>query len=86
MFNKILTLLFLMSVNISVSYAQFDNTGTSVANFLKIGVGGRGEAMGGAFTALTDDATSLYWNPSGISRMENSEAVFLRLIGFMIWS
>ena len=76
MFNKILPLLFLMSVNISVSYAQFDNTGTSVANFLKIVVGGRGVAMGGAFTALTDDATSLYWNPSGISRMENSEAVF----------
>jgi len=76
MFNKMLTLLFLMSVNISVSYAQFDNTGTSVANFLKIGVGGRGEAMGGAFTALVDDATSLYWNPSGISRMGGSEAVF----------
>jgi len=76
MFEKILTLLFLISVNISVSYAQFDNTGTSVANFLKIGVGGRGEALGGAFTALANDATSLYWNPSGIARMESSEAVF----------
>ena len=44
--KNILKLLLIVCLNVSVSYAQFDNTGTSVANFLKIGVGGRGEAMG----------------------------------------
>lgn len=76
MYKRILVLLFFMFMNNSVSFAQFDNTGTSVANFLKIGVGGRGEAMGGAFTALVDDATALYWNPSGIARIENNQTVF----------
>lgn len=55
------------------TWAQFDNVGTSAANFLKIGVGSRAEAMGGAFVAQVDDITSLYWNPAGLARMQNSE-------------
>ena len=47
--------------------------GTSTANFLKIGVGARASAMGNAFVAMADDATTLYWNPSGIAMMEGSE-------------
>jgi hypothetical protein len=31
----------------SILFGQFDNAGTSAANFLKIGVGGRATAMGG---------------------------------------
>ena len=37
-----------ISIIISVLFGQFDNSGTSAANFLKIGVGGRAAAMGGA--------------------------------------
>ncbi len=43
---------------------QSDQVGTSMANFLKIGVGPRAIAMGDAFVALSDDASSLYWNPA----------------------
>ncbi len=35
-------------------------------NFLKLGIGARAVAMGSAFTAVSDDANSLFWNPSGI--------------------
>jgi tetratricopeptide (TPR) repeat protein len=28
--------------------------------------------MGGAFTAVSDDATSLYWNPAGLPRLEQT--------------
>lgn len=35
--------------------------------FLEIGVGGRGVAMGGAVTAHTGDALSFYWNPAGMA-------------------
>lgn len=33
--------------------------------FLEIGVGARGVAMGGAMCSVTDDASSFYWNPAG---------------------
>jgi len=31
------------------------------------GVGARAEGMGGAFVAVADDATAVYWNPAGIA-------------------
>jgi hypothetical protein len=34
--------------------------------FLKIQVGARALGMGGAFTAVADDATAPYWNPAGM--------------------
>jgi hypothetical protein len=38
--------------------------GISSFTFLKIGVGARAIAMGEAFSATSDDASSLYWNPA----------------------
>lgn len=46
-----------------------DNTGTSCANFLKIGVGARAAAMSGACTAAITDYSALYWNPAGIAHL-----------------
>ena len=40
--------------------------GTRGANFLEIGVGARGLALAGAYTALAEGVTALYWNPAGI--------------------
>jgi len=49
-------------------YAQdFAPVGTAVAQFLEIGVGARGTGMGEAFTALTNDAGSAFWNPAGLA-------------------
>ena len=48
-------------------------SGTTTADFLKIGVGARATAMGEAFTALANDGTSLYWNPAGLIQMEKRE-------------
>jgi hypothetical protein len=31
------------------------------------GIGTRAEGMGGAFVAVADDATAIYWNPAGIA-------------------
>lgn len=38
-------------------------------NFLEIGVGAKGLAMGGAVVAGADDATAVFWNPAGITSM-----------------
>src|SRR5690606_725460 len=37
------------------------------AAFLELGVGARALALGGAFVALGEGPTSLYWNPAGIA-------------------
>ncbi len=50
-----------------------NKTGTTAANFLKIGVGSRAIGMGGAFVALANDASAMFWNPGGIARLERSE-------------
>lgn len=41
--------------------------------FLRIGAGARALAMGGAFTAIADDATAAYWNPAGLTQLEKQE-------------
>ena len=43
------------------------NVGTSAATFLEIGVGARAMAMGGAYAAVANDVSALYWNPAGIA-------------------
>lgn len=48
--------------------------GAETASFLDIGVGGRALAMGGAHTALADDANALYWNPAGLAALEKRHA------------
>ncbi len=35
--------------------------------YLSIGIGGKGHAMGGAMVAATNDVTSGYWNPAGLA-------------------
>lgn len=46
--------------------------GTYAGDFMAIGGGVRSISMGGAFCAVADDATALYWNTSGISNIERS--------------
>lgn len=47
--------------------------GTNGAPFLQIAAGARAAALGGAYTALADDAASLMWNPAGLARVRRAE-------------
>jgi hypothetical protein len=55
----------------------FAKVGTIGAQFLKVGVGGRGVAMGESFVAIADDASALYWNPAGIAQLEGKSQILL---------
>jgi len=55
-----------------------NKTGTTAAGFLKIGAGARAVSMGGAFVSLADDASAMYWNPSGIVQLKRSELLVNR--------
>ncbi|NOY59237.1 MAG: UPF0164 family protein [Calditrichaeota bacterium] len=65
-------MLFLLLFSFSSSFAA-GNTGLA---FLKIGVGARATAMGEAYTATADDATSLFWNPAGSAWLNSRRAHF----------
>jgi hypothetical protein len=55
------------------------DAGTRGAQFLKVGVGGRAVAMGGAFVGVADDATAIYWNPAGLAALNGTELSFMHL-------
>ena len=44
--------------------------GTTAAEFLSIPIGARATAMGNAYSASVNDATAIYWNPSGLAAMD----------------
>ena len=50
-----------------------DKTGTTAAKFLSTNIGSKAVGMGGAFTALANDGSAMYWNPAGIgfNRLRN---------------
>jgi hypothetical protein len=47
--------------------------GTTAAEFLLMGAGARGMALGPAMTAMTRDVEALYYNPAAISLLEGRE-------------
>lgn len=41
--------------------------------YLRFGAGARDLAMDKAFVAIADDATAVYWNPAGLTRIQGAE-------------
>lgn len=61
-------------VVISSCLATFaGDAGSASASFLKFSPGPRGTGMGEAYTSVTEDAYSVYWNPAGLGGVEGGE-------------
>ncbi len=52
--------------------------GISAFQFLKIGVGARGIAMGESFVAVANDASALFWNPAGLVQFTENQVIASR--------
>lgn len=74
----ILTVMIFFTGNQTSIFAQKPyRVGTTTANFLEIGYGSAGSAMGDAYVSIANDISSIYWNPAGLSFMQQSEAQFM---------
>jgi len=74
--NKYLLKAFLGFFLASVAIGQNSFAAATSGQFLKIGVGARPEALGGAFTGLSNDVDALLWNPAGLTRVAGTEQTF----------
>jgi hypothetical protein len=71
----ILLVILMMCSLIGTAFAS-SKVGTSGAQFLKVGVGGRATAMGGVYTGVADDVSAIYWNPGGLGELKSKEVIY----------
>jgi hypothetical protein len=77
MFSKRFLIMIVLAALIQPLLAQqVTKTGTTAAKFLSIGVGPRANAMGSAYSAVADEASAMYWNPSGIAHISEYQTIF----------
>ncbi len=74
--KRIIIVIFLVAFVFGTSSADHRNLGSSGAQFLKIAVGSKYQAMGEASVAVANDVYSMYWNPAGLAEIENSSVSF----------
>ena len=81
---------FLLIITLSnPAFSQFavdvSKVSTTAAPFLEIDVGSRAVGMGSAFVAVANDATALYWNVAGLSRLKQNGPPILVKPSTAVW-
>lgn len=78
--NKLFTTTFILFLLVGTAFTQGliprlgeQRAGTSSMTFLKIGLGARAVSMGGAYVAVANDVTSMFWNPAGLVQSGKNE-------------
>ncbi|MDD4005521.1 MAG: PorV/PorQ family protein [Elusimicrobiaceae bacterium] len=72
--NKINALV--LSALLSAGGPAFAGAGTSAVSTLKLDGAARPLALGGAFAAVADDASAMFYNPSGIAQLDKKQILF----------
>lgn len=72
-----ITLLAVLLLASSASAQKPYRVGTTTANFLEVGFGSAGNAMGDAYVSVVRDLSAAYWNPAGLAYMSQNEAQFV---------
>ncbi len=73
MFKMIALSIAVSSMFVSPRFSQAAAQGDYTSEVLAIGVGARALGMGGAFVGAASDCTAAYWNPAGLSLIDNVE-------------
>jgi hypothetical protein len=60
--------------SLSTTSENFNNVGGGGAAFMKVWAGARSAGMAGAYSALSNDIYSIYWNPAGIANVKGISA------------
>lgn len=69
-------IVFILSMTLHAGFVKnVSKTGTTSAVFLEIEAGARAIGMGGAFVAVANDSSAIYWNPAGLAKLQRSEAL-----------
>jgi long-subunit fatty acid transport protein len=68
-------IVFMASLSQAGLFGSLSKSGTTASQFLKIPVGARAIGMGGAYVALANDASAVFWNPGGLANISGSGAV-----------
>lgn len=55
---------------------DFVKVGGAGSQFLKVAPGARGNGLAGAYSAMTNDLSSIYWNPAGLAQVKSMNAEF----------
>ena len=72
--KKLLIAIIILSIGCLPLLAEvFAKTGTASLQFLKLGIDARAIGMGEAYTALSDDISSVYWNPAGLALKDETQ-------------
>ncbi len=72
--RKLLIMTTILAGLLAFVHAQ-DKAGTAGMTFLKMDVSARATALGSSFIGLSDDASCLYYNPSGMMNLKNMEFI-----------
>jgi hypothetical protein len=72
---RIAGLVLLLSPLLSMTIATPAGATRLAGEFMSLGAGARALGMGGAFGAVADDASAVYWNPAGIAGIQKRQAL-----------
>ncbi len=74
--------LYIIIIMIYMGFLTFSLKGDNFTSgsFLNISFDARGTAMGNSLVAFSKDGNSIYWNPSGLAYLKNSEVILSHII------
>ncbi|MCK5126634.1 MAG: PorV/PorQ family protein [candidate division Zixibacteria bacterium] len=76
-YKIVVLIMVLLVVSLNLAYAGNDRRiGTAGAQELRIPIGARSTAMGGAVIADVSGVEAVYWNPAGLASLNGTEAMF----------
>jgi hypothetical protein len=85
--SRVLCMVVILSIAISGllpgQQALAADPGDAGALFLRTGMGARAAAMGEGFTAVAEDASSVFWNPAAMAAVLNTNLMFSHSESFL---